>query len=151
MDTELDALLERPRTFSAFANYARHLGTSADLAAVVALAQRTLTDSDIRAVTIFDDATGDYTELEPHGNADSVRSRLAPPEELQRLGGHLLPDGPGLVASVVSGLQRRPDLFPDLQADLQPLEELQSAADGYRYLRELGQRSGVSWSSISAR
>ncbi len=105
MDTELDALLERPRTFSAFANYARHLGTSADLAAVVALAQRTLSDSDIRAVTIFDDATGDYTELEPHGNADSVRSRLAPPEELQR---RLGPGRPrlGVVSREVSLLPR---------------------------------------------
>lgn len=105
MDTELDALLERPHTFSAFANYARHLGTSADLTAVVALAQRTMTDSSVRAVTIFDDATGDYTEVEPHGSADSVRSRLVPPEEQQR---RLGPGRPrlGVVSREVSLLPR---------------------------------------------
>lgn len=78
MDTELDALLLRARTYSAFADHARHLHTNAELAAVVTAAQRALADGTAAVVTIFDDATGERTEVEPRGSAESVASRLAP-------------------------------------------------------------------------
>lgn len=108
MDSDLEALCERARTYSAFADYLNHLGTSPDLAAVVTLAQRTLATGTARAITIFDDATGDYTELEPYGNADSVRSRLGPQTEAQR---RLGPGRPrlGVVSREVSLLPRHWD------------------------------------------
>ena len=72
----LDELLQRAQTYSAFADHQRHLCSSADLDEVIEAAQRILTDGQASAVTVFNDFTGQRTEVD----AD-VRSRLAPPTE----------------------------------------------------------------------
>ncbi len=76
METTLDSLLASAATYTAFADGQRHLCTSAELDAAVAAARRAIEGG--ATATIFNDATGERTEVEPHGDIDAVRDRLQP-------------------------------------------------------------------------
>lgn len=88
MDT-LDRLLERANTWTAFLDDRRHLCTDTDLEKVVEAAQQALQAGQARTATVFRDATGARTEVEPTGGAAGVRSRLDPEAEAEKR------DGPG--------------------------------------------------------
>lgn len=108
MDTSLDALMARAHTYTAFADHQRHLATAPDLAAVVEAARRAIAAGAAAAVTVFNDATGDRTEIEPNATAAAVRARLEPATDGERRGG---PGRPklGVVSREVSLLPRHWD------------------------------------------
>lgn len=107
MDT-LDTLLQASETWTAFLDDRRLLGTDPDLDTVVQRAQEALARGDARTATVFRDATGARTEVEPTGGAAGVRSRLAPETLTERREG---PGRPklGVVSREVSLLPRHWD------------------------------------------
>ena len=76
MNTHLDSVLERGQTYTLFADSQRHLGTSRHLEPLVEAAQALLAAGEASTVTVFDDLTGQRTEIEPSGDAQAVRSRF---------------------------------------------------------------------------
>ena len=74
----LDSVLERVHTYTAFADHQRYLLTSADLEEVVEISVRELESAATTVVVVFQDATGQRTEIEPEATAALVRSRLEP-------------------------------------------------------------------------
>lgn len=106
MTTALDQILSQSRTFSAFLDHRDHLCTDRDLALVVQAARDALAEGRARAITIFDDASGNRTEVEPEGDLEALRQRLQPaaetPPERQGPGRPRL----GVVAREISLLPR---------------------------------------------
>src|SRR4051812_23372799 len=89
MDTRLATLVEQARTYSAFADHQRHLYTSPDLDAVVQAARQALTADGAAAATVFDDLSGERTEVGSDETSAAVRSRLG------RVAGDDQRQGPG--------------------------------------------------------
>ncbi len=106
MTTALDQILSQSRTFSAFLDHRDHLCTNLDLALVVQAARNALIEGRARAVTIFQDASGNRTEVGPQDDIEALRQRLEPAAETapERQG----PGRPrlGVVAREVSLLPR---------------------------------------------
>lgn len=95
-------------TWTAFLDDRRLLCTHDDLDQVVLQAQHALASGEARTATVFRDATGARTEVEPTGGAAGVRSRLAPETQTPRREG---PGRPklGVVSREVSLLPRHWD------------------------------------------
>lgn len=105
MSDALDEVLARGATFSAFLDHQRHLCTANDLEVVVQAAREALERGEAQAVTVFHDATGNRTEVEPGAQAVAVRGRLVPGTEVEKREG---PGRPklGVVSREVSLLPR---------------------------------------------
>lgn len=73
---QLDSVLERAQTYSTFADHQRHLGTSRHLQLLVEAAQTLLVAGEVSAVTVFDDVTGQRTEVDREGHWETIRSRV---------------------------------------------------------------------------
>jgi hypothetical protein len=58
---------EPTRSYSVFADFARHLHTGTDLAEAVARGHEAHRGGGVQTVALFDDTTGDRTEIDPEG------------------------------------------------------------------------------------
>jgi hypothetical protein len=71
---------ELTTTYSVFADFQRHLHTGADLAEAVEKAREAYGTGTVQTVVLFDDATGDRTEVDPRPGVDPWPDRAARPK-----------------------------------------------------------------------
>jgi hypothetical protein len=67
-------------TYSVFADFQRHVHTGADLAEAVEKARQAYGTEGVQTVVLFDDATGDRTEVDPRDGIDPWPERAARPK-----------------------------------------------------------------------
>ena len=72
---------EMTTTYSVFADFQRHVHTGADLAEAVEKAREAYGTGAVQTVVLFDDATGDQTEVDPRAGVDPWPDRAARPRE----------------------------------------------------------------------
>src|SRR5262245_39262991 len=95
---------DQSTTFSVFADFQRHLHTGTDLAEAVERGRRAYQTEGVQTVVLFDDATGERTEIDPRSGFDPWPERMTPPSTVPRSG----PGRPrlGVVSREVSLLPR---------------------------------------------
>lgn len=97
---------EEARSYSVFADFKRHIHTGTDVTEAVEKARQVYLEGGVQTVVVFDDVTGNRTEIDPRGDVEQSIA-LLDPTALKRSG----PGRPklGVVSREVSLLPRHWD------------------------------------------